>query len=70
MYSTRRRTLVKAILWEIISFVLATGISYPFVGTLVNSVALCTLLFVVKVIFLYLYERQWKRIKWGKTTTP
>lgn len=60
------RTFVKALGWECFSFVLTLGISYAVVGSVTKATELTVLLFIVKVVFLFFYERMWHRIRWGK----
>lgn len=60
------RALVKALGWETFSFVLTLGVSYFVVGSVAKASELTIILFVIKVLFLFLYERIWHRIRWGK----
>ena len=64
--STPLRTFVKAFGWECFSFVLTLGISYLVVGDISKASWLTGILFVLKVLFLFMYERMWHRIRWGK----
>lgn len=64
--STRLRTLVKALGWESFSFVLTLLISWLVTRSLGEATELTVWLFVLKVSFLFLYDRMWKRIRWGK----
>lgn len=60
------RTFVKAFGWECFSFILTLAISYAVVGSVAKASKLTIYLFVIKVAFLFLYERLWHRIRWGK----
>jgi uncharacterized membrane protein len=64
--STKTRTLVKALGWESFSFILTLIVSYMVVGDAGEATELTVILFVLKVVFLFLYERMWHKIKWGK----
>jgi uncharacterized membrane protein len=64
--SKRMRTLVKSIGWESFSFLLTLLVSYVVVGNIVQASELTVILFVLKVTFLYGYERLWHKIRWGK----
>ena len=64
--STRARTLVKALGWEAFSFVLTLLVSYFVVGDVGEATELTVILFVLKVGFLFLYERAWHKTRWGK----
>lgn len=66
MGSTHARTLTKAAIWESFSWVLTAGVSFAFLGSLSGCTALATVLLIVKVVFLYSYDRAWKKIRWGK----
>ena len=65
--STKTRTAVKALGWESFSFVLTLLISLLVTGSLTEATELTVALFVLKVLFLFLYERVWQRIRWGKS---
>ena len=64
--STRLRTFVKALLWELLSFVITLAISWAVIGDLGEATWLTGLLFVIKVTLLFSYERAWHNIRWGK----
>jgi len=68
--SRRVRTLVKSIGWESFSFLLTLLVSYAIVGNLVQASELTVTLFILKVVFLYSYERLWHKIRWGKYAQP
>ena len=67
--SRRIRTFVKSLGWESFSFLLTLLISYGVVGNIGLASELTVILFVIKVSFLYLYERLWHKIRWGKYST-
>jgi uncharacterized membrane protein len=64
--STRLRTFVKALLWEVISFIITLAISWAIIGDLGEATWLTGLLFVIKVTLLFSYERAWHSVRWGK----
>lgn len=64
--STGLRTFVKALGWESFSFVLTLIVSYLVVGDVGEATELTVILFVLKVVFLFLYERMWHKVRWGK----
>ena len=64
--SRRIRTLVKSIGWEMLSFLIAVLVTYFVLGDLQKASGLTLFLLCVKVPFLYLYERLWHKIRWGK----
>jgi uncharacterized membrane protein len=61
----RLRTLTKSLGWECVSFLLTLTVSYLVVDSIAKATELTVILFVVKVFWLYLYERMWGRIRWG-----
>jgi uncharacterized membrane protein len=67
--SRRIRTLVKSIGWESLSFVIAVLVTFLVLGDLQKASWLTLFLLVVKVPFLYMYERFWHKIRWGKYGT-
>jgi|GEM_PF-1186613 len=64
--SRRIRTLVKSIGWESFSFLLTLLVLYFTVGSVERASMATGVLFGLKVGFLYLYERLWHKIRWGK----
>jgi uncharacterized membrane protein len=64
--SRRMRTLVKSVGWESFSFILTLMVSYFVVGSIEKASELTVILFILKVLFLYGYERLWHKIRWGK----
>jgi uncharacterized membrane protein len=64
--STKTRTAVKALGWESFSFILTLLVSLMVTGDIGEASTLTVYLFVLKVLFLFLYERVWQRIRWGK----
>ena len=64
--SRRIRTLVKSIGWEMLSFLIAVLVTYVVLGDLQKASSLTLALLCIKVPFLYLYERLWHKIRWGK----
>lgn len=66
MPSTHYRSLVKAATWEIFSWFLTAGVAYGVTGSYQDGSNVATACLVVKIVFLYLHERIWKKIRWGK----
>ena len=58
--STRVRTLLKSVIWELISAAVAFGITFWWLGDINQATELTVILFVVKATLLYFYERLWK----------
>ncbi len=65
MYESHIRSILKGFTWRIIASVTTMTVVYAITGdlALVASVGLVDV--VVKVLFYYLHERTWGRVKWG-----
>ena len=64
---TRIQTFAKALSWEAISFALTLGVCYVYLGDVAEATSLSVVLFVLKVLLLFLYERIFRRVrKWRK----
>lgn len=66
MPSTLERSLVKGIVWEFISFVITAIAVYIFYGNFSIAIKFSLVLTGIKVIFFFMHERTWKKVKWGK----
>jgi len=66
IYSTRTRSFVKGITWEIISFFITTLVVYLVYDNFIFSLKFSFVLSLIKLLFYFLHERIWKRIVWGK----
>ncbi|MEK6875139.1 MAG: DUF2061 domain-containing protein [Nanoarchaeota archaeon] len=66
MPSTYQRSLVKGICWEFFSFVITLIAVFLVYGNIYFSIKFTFLLTLVKMIFFFIHERTWKKIKWGK----
>jgi len=66
MGSTIKRSIIKASLWELFSFVITTLVAMLILKSWVESLEFSAVLTLIKIILLFSYERGWKTIKWGK----
>ena len=66
MGSTIKRSIIKASIWELFSFVITTLAAMLVLKSWVESLEFSAVLTLVKIILLFSYERGWKTIKWGK----
>ena len=64
--STPKRSFIKAFTWETISFVITLVLVYMVYGDIKMSVEFTLILTIIKILFLYVHERIWKKIMWGK----
>lgn len=58
MASTKTRSLVKGITWEVIGLLVLYFIS--------QSITISIIYFAVRIVVFYIHERIWKQIRWGK----
>jgi len=66
MASTRFRSFIKGISWELISFILTGTAVYLLYGNLALSIQFSAVLTGVKIILFFGHERAWKKVRWGK----
>jgi len=59
MASTKTRSLIKGITWEVIGLLVLYFIS--------QSLTISIAYFFVRIAMFYFHERIWKQIEWGKT---
>jgi uncharacterized membrane protein len=65
MEDTRKRSVVKSIVWRIICIVVAIFTTFFLTGRWDLALALGTLYNAITMILYYFHERIWNRIKWG-----
>jgi adenylylsulfate kinase len=66
MASTYQRSLMKGVLWELISFFIASFAVYLVYGNIGTSILFSLVLTLIKVPLFFIHERMWKKVKWGK----
>ncbi len=64
---TRRRTLVKAVLWAALGWVVMTLVALAATGSLALGGGLATINTVLGLVNYIAYERIWARVSWGRT---
>ncbi len=65
MEGTRKRSIVKSIVWRIICIVVSVVVTFFLSGKWDIAVAVGTVYNVITMILYYFHERIWNRIKWG-----
>ena len=65
MEGTRKRSVVKSIVWRIICIVVSVVVTFFLSGKWDIAVAVGTVYNVITMIPYYFHERIWNRIKWG-----
>ena len=63
---TRRRTLAKAIIWQIIGLVVMSGVGWALTGSVAVGSGIAVINSLVGFVTYILYERFWARICWGR----
>ena len=66
MASTYKRSLVKGIVWETISFLITLTAVYIIYGDFNLALKFNIILTFIKMILFFIHERAWKDIHWGK----
>ena len=62
---THSRSILKAIVWRIIAFIITTSIVFVITGEIVLAAEIGIAESLVKILVYYLYERAWLKINWG-----
>jgi uncharacterized membrane protein len=65
MEGSRKRSIVKSIIWRIICIVVSVLTTLALTGRWDLAVALGTLYNATTMVLYYFHERIWNRIKWG-----
>ena len=66
MASTKGRSLLKALTYRATGTIWMFCIAYAVTGSTGIGGLIAGLEFIVKIIFYFIHERIWKKIKWGK----
>lgn len=60
------RSIAKGITWRVIASVTTVALVYLFTGDLVLTLEIGALDVSLKLLFYYLHERAWIRVRWGR----
>ncbi|MBU3258842.1 DUF2061 domain-containing protein [Roseovarius sp. PS-C2] len=63
---TRKRTLVKAIVWNIIGLTVMALVGLTLTGSVAVGGAMAVVNTMIGLTMYVLYERVWARISWGR----
>lgn len=63
---TRRRTLAKAILWQVIGLVMMSAVGWALTGSAAVGGSIAVINALIGFVTYVLYERLWARIGWGR----
>ena len=64
---TRARTLVKAVLWNIIGLAVMCLVGLAMTGSIAVGGAIAAINTAIGFTVYLLYERLWSRVRWGRT---
>ena len=66
MATTRKRMIVKAITWEVVSNTICLGLAYTIFGNFGGCLMFTGICFALKIGLFYGHECAWHRTRWGK----
>ena len=65
---TGKRIFVKAIIWQIMGFVVMVAVGFVLTGSIETGGMMALLNTGIGFVTYTLYERVWRRIDWGRIT--
>jgi uncharacterized membrane protein len=65
---SHKRSIAKTISWRIVATTTTIAAVFIFTGNLTLSIGVGAVEMIAKLIFYYLHERAWNRVKWGRKT--
>ncbi len=60
-----RRLFIKSITWRVLATVITVVTSFVFLGSWETSLSIGIAVNLIKILFYYIHERVWAKIKWG-----
>ena len=63
---TSKRSLLKAISWQIVGIIITISVAALYTGSIAQSLELTAIYTVLSFICYTLHERIWQRIPWGR----
>lgn len=67
---SKARTIGKTVTWRITATITTMALVLIFTGDISMALEIGLLEWIAKMLFYYLHERGWDKIKWGKTQIP
>ncbi|MEJ8473439.1 DUF2061 domain-containing protein [Roseibium algae] len=64
---TTKRTLLKAVTWQLLGLITVTALSYPATGSLWAAMALALSASVTGFVAFFIHEKIWNRVSWGQS---
>ena len=62
---SKKRSMVKSIVWRIIGIILLGGITWVFTRDIETTTIITVLFHSIRLVLYYVHERIWDRIEWG-----
>ena len=66
MSDTRKRSIVKSIIWRIICIIVSIITAFLLTEKIDVSIAIGTTYNAITMVLYYFHERLWNTLKWGK----
>ena len=63
---TKRRTLVKATIWQLMGLAVMSLIGWIFTGSVRQSGAIAVTGTICGFVIYFLHERAWSQVRWGR----
>lgn len=67
---SKARSLVKAVIWRIVAFLVLGAVSYAFTRSFTKTSEITVVYSVVQLLVYWLHERAWEAIRWGRLLHP
>jgi len=67
---SKKRSLVKSVVWRIIGVVLLAVIAFLITGNLKEMTIITVVFHAIRMVMYYFHERVWERITWGRKQHP
>ena len=65
MKETRKRSMVKSVIWRLICIIVSIITSFLLTAKWDVAIAIGSVYNIITMILYYFHERTWNRIKWG-----
>jgi uncharacterized membrane protein len=70
MRETSKRTLIKALSWQLMGVLVMAAVAYVVTGSLIGAGGFSLALQAFSLVCYILHERVWGRISWGLQASP
>ncbi len=67
---TKRRTLVKALCWQMLGLLIMTLVGFLVTGSVLVGGVTAVVNTMIGLVIYVLYERFWNRVSWGRLPVP